>query len=42
MFLKAKYDNDQKAQTCIEQIKFGKEQKLKEVTMLFDEHIKAF
>ena len=41
MFLKGKHDNDQKAQTCIEQIKSDKEQKLKEVTMLFDEHIKA-
>ena len=41
VFLRAKCDNDQKAQTCIEQIKSDKEQILKEVTMLFDEHIKA-
>ena len=41
MFLRAKCDNDQKAQACIEQIKSDKEQKLKEVVMLFDEHIKA-
>ena len=41
MFVKAKHDNDQKAQTCIEKIKSDREQKLKEITMLFDEHIKA-
>ena len=41
MFLKVKCDNDQKAETCIEQIKLDKEQKLKEITMLFDEHIRV-
>ena len=41
MFLKVKYDNDQKAEACIQQIKLDKEEKLKEIKMLFDEHIRV-
>ena len=41
MLLKTKNFIDQKTETCIEQIKLEKEQKLNEITLVFDELIKS-